>query len=170
MKLFEEFKLYEELWEESVGAETSNNATASSKSRMYALPDGTEVNISNSDACSTIAKQVRELWEKSTGMSYRGDVTEHRVYDALRAINSCLDKLDKPVTMHHQTAAKHERENKAIIDKLLYGTDIATKVDLDDLLRQLNAYAANKDREGLQRHIKLCEDELLEIYKEAGMI
>jgi hypothetical protein len=170
MKLFEEFKLYEELWEGATGAETSNNTTALSKSRMYALPDGTEININNSDARSTVAKQIRELWEKSTGIGYRGDVTEHRVYDALGAINSCLDKLDKPVTMHHQTAAKHERENKAIIDKLLHGTDIATKVDLDDLLGQLNAYAASKDRERLQRHIKFCEDDLSEIYKEAGMI
>ena len=118
MKLHEEFKEYETMWE-------AYAKYAPDTVRMWTAPDGTEVDIGSIQSRRT---EVERCIASTDGDSKKSNA----VFMQLLFINETMAELETIRT-------KYDNDNRRLINKLAKYTDIADKVDLQDLLAQLNA-------------------------------
>ena len=158
MKLHEEFKEYENLWEA---------AEVSTTSLMWALPNGKEIDLSDEKAVAAEQERVvaieNELMDQGK-LDLAKSPKANRIKDILSDIRQELIKInDKDLLIT-------DRGTNTIINKLKNYTDLGDKVDLEDIRRQLNAHATAVYKEQCQRYIGRLNDLLKYIYETSGAI
>jgi hypothetical protein len=163
MKLHEEFKEYETMWESSI------NEDASPKTRMYTLPDGSEINLIDHQACVAEKERLKTIERELVDQSkikevnyYYDDLSVGHVPSILMKILQCFYRLEND----NETTP----DNDKIISKLKNYTNIADKVDLEDIRRQLNAGSKAVINRRTQREIERLADELRAIYERLGLV
>ena len=163
MKLFEEFKEYEGLWESDTNTGFCRRVpyiSHSNEKRMYTLPNGQEIDINNADDVFDASEQYYlQMDSDSRDLSVSDDIVE-----MLNAINDDLYNIERLQAGTSRYLKKYNVKNQRIIDILRNETDLASKVDLDDLLSQLNAWSTREEVKMFQRHIKSIEKALQDIY------
>ena len=152
MKLYEEFREYDSLWEGP--QEELNEANP----HLWTMPDGTKVDLSDK---RNISKERDRYLELTKGKSVK--YLAHSVFSCLVVISDCLDRIVKSAP-HKATVEKRKKENQRIIDRLSKFTDIASKVDLNDVLDQLNTNIVGIENKALQDKIDKANAELISLY------
>ena len=163
MKLHEEFKEYETMWEGSI------NEDASPKTRMYTLPDGSEINLidrqaleAESERLKAIQRELEDQGKIKPVNYYYDDLSVRRASYILTKILQCFYRLEN----ENETTP----DNDKIISKLKNYTNIADKVDLEDIRRQLNAGSKAVINKRTQREIERLTDDLRAIYERLGLV
>lgn len=143
----EEFAEYDCLWEEYA-------TYPEDVVRMWTAPDGKEVDIGSWDAREAEAERYAALAKEDSAerlrnskvfidyAANRGVTLEDAISDRLRMYKNhvcvLLSKVNSYMAKLEKASNKAQAENQRIITKLRTYTNIADRVDLDDLLVQLN--------------------------------
>ncbi len=163
MKLFEEFKEYEGLWESDTNTGFRRRVpykSYSNKKRMYTLPNGQEIDINNADDVFDASEQYYLQMDSDS----RDLSVSDKIVEMLNAINYDFNAIDQIQTGAPAYTKKGKSENQRIVNRLRNETDLASKVDLDDLLSQLNAGSMRKEVIRFQMHLKSVEKALQDLY------
>ena len=163
MKLHEEFKEYETMWESSI------NEGASPEPKMYTLPDGSEINLIDRQAC--VAERERlEAIERE--LEDQGKIERVNHYYNKLSARSASTILMQILQGFYRLENENETtpDNDKIISKLKNYTNIADKVDLEDIRRQLNAGSKVVINKRTRREIERLADDLKAIYERLGLV
>jgi hypothetical protein len=159
MKLHEEFKEYEKLWESTEAVGTT--------SLMWMLPDGTELDLNDAKA---IQAEVNKVIAKEDELKTQGELEYS--YSKLDAydLSVMLPDLRDTLNFINKEVLDSDKTTTMIINKLKKHTDLATKVDLEDIRRQLLAGAKGVENKRAQRRVENIKELIETIYKRVGLI
>lgn len=153
MKLHEEFKEYENLWE--------STDTASTTSLMWTLPNGEEIDLNDEAALQAEQERVAAVVDNLLTQDKLNSTFRLRAKDVKVILTEIRERLIKINDAGFQIT---DRNNNAIINKLRNYTNIGDKVDLEDIRRQLNARATTVYKEKLQQYVDRLNAELVYLY------
>lgn len=158
MKLHEEFKEYENLWEAAEENKTS---------LMWTLPNGEEIDLNDDGALTAeqervvaIENELRDQGKLDPAKSPKANSIKHILSDIRQELIKINDK-DLVIT---------DKGTNTIINKLKNYTDLGDKVDLEDIRRQLNAHATAVYKEQCQRYLDRLNGLLKYAYETSGAI
>jgi hypothetical protein len=163
MKLYEEFEEYEGLWESDTNTGVRRRLpyiSYSNEKRMYTLPNGQEIDLNNADDVFDASEQYYLQMDSGS----RDLSVSDNIVGMLNAISYDFNAIDQIQTGAPAYTKKGKSENQRIVNRLRNETDLANKVDLDDLLGQLNAGSMRKEVIRFQTHLKSVEKALQDLY------
>lgn len=171
MKLHEEFKEYENLWEaaDEVAIEDTqpefNNTQTPPKGftpgeYSWIAPDGEKVEFSTTGRFNYESEKAR-MEKLSKGKASEADI-KNRLFQLVEQYK----KLAELVWLSNKPQLKTEfrNTNKKIIDKLTADTDIADKIDLTNLLKQLNEADFNRQVAKYYKQAEICLSKINKLY------
>lgn len=169
----EEFAEYDCLWEEY--AKYPEDVV-----RMWTAPDGKEVDIGSWDAREAEAERYAALVKEDSAerlrknkafvdsAANRGVTLEDAISDRLRMYKNhvwvLLSKVNSYMAKLEKVSDRAQAENQRIITKLRTYTNIADRVDLDDLLVQLNKASVGASDKRSTSMLQKTEKELETYY------
>ncbi len=153
MKLHEEFKEYENLWE--------STDTVSTTSLMWTLPNGEEIDLNDEAALQAEQERVAAVVDNLLTQDKLNSTFRLWAKDVKVILTDIREKLIKINDTGFQVT---DRNNNAIINKLKNYTNISDKVDLEDIRRQLNARATTVYKEKLQQYVDGLNADLVYLY------
>ena len=160
MKLYEEFKEYENLWE--------NVETENTTSLMWKLPDGTELDLNDAEATRA---EINKVIAKEDELKAQGELEysygKFDAYDLSELLSTLRFTLN---FIYNKEILDSDKTTTMIINKLKKHTDLATKVDLEDVRRQLLAAAKGVENKKAQRRVETLKEMIEIIYKRVGLI
>lgn len=169
----EEFAEYDCLWEEYA-------TYPEDVVRMWTAPDGKEVDIGSWDAREAEAERYAALAKEDSAerlrkskafieyAANRGVTLEDAISDRLRMYKNhvwvLLSKVNSYMAKLEKVSNNAQAENQRIITKLRTYTNIADRVDLDDLLVQLNKASVGAQDKRSTSMLQKTEKELETYY------